>query len=137
MKTLYACIIGAIVCMCSVQDANAEKFAVIVSPTNTHGITVFMQNEDSRLVHCRITVPKDVKFLKTAPDAYLVATGDYSCNLPLKVVVERNGDRTVTFKASLKLLHTCTLYMSSGEFASATYVLSFKNFKPLPKKNHD
>ena len=120
--------------MYAVQDAHAEKFAVFVSPTDTHGITVFMQNKDSGIVHCRITVPEDVKFLKTAPDAYLVAKGDYSCNLPLKVVVQRNGDRTVTFTASQKLLQTCTLYMSSGGKTNAIYVLSLKDFRPKTKQ---
>ena len=134
MRTFCVCIIGAIVSMCAVQDARAEKFAVFVSPTNTHGITVLTENEESGAAYCRITVPKDVKFLKATPDAHLVAKGEYSCNLPLKVVVERNGDRTITFRVGPKLLQTCTLYMSSGELASATYVLSLKDFKTKKKE---
>ena len=137
MRTVCIGIVSVLLCMSTAQHAQAEKFAVFVSPTNTHGITVLMQNEEFEAVYCRATVPKDTEFLKETLDAHLVATGDFSCNVPLKVVVEKNGDRTVTFRVSKKLQQQSTIYLSSGQIASAIYVLPLKDFKPSSEKKKD
>lgn len=137
MREFYVLVVGAMLSLCTMQDVYAEKFAVFVSPTNSHGITVLMQNEEFEAVYCRATVPKDTEFLKETLDAQLVATGDFSCNVPLKVVVEKNGDRTVTFRVSKKLLQQSTIYLSSGEIASAIYVLPLKDFEPSSEKKKE
>jgi hypothetical protein len=134
MRLVHPILIGVAVCLCAAEAAFAETFAVIVSPTNTHGITVLTQNEEDGGVYCRVIVPKDVRFLEETPDAYLVSKGEHSLNIPMKVVVERKGDRTITFRVSPTLFATSVVYMSSGELASATYVLTLKNFRPKPKQ---
>jgi hypothetical protein len=135
MRLVHPILIGVVVCVSVAEAAFAEKFAVIVSPTNTHGISVLTQNEEDGGVYCRVTIPKDVRFLEETPDAYLVSKGEHSFNIPVKVVVERKGDRTITFRLSPKLLETSVVYMSSGELASATYVLTLKDFRPKPKQD--
>lgn len=134
MRLTHSILIGVTVCLCCAGTAFAEKFAVIVSPTNTLGISVLTQKEGDGGVYFRITVPKDVRFLEETPDAYLVSTGEQSCNIPVKVVVERNRDRTITFRISLGLLETSVVYMSSGELPTATYVLTLKDFPPKLKQ---
>jgi hypothetical protein len=106
MRLVHPILIGVVVCLCAAEAALAEKFAVTVSPTNTHGISVLTQNEEDGGVYCRVTVPKDVRFLEETPDAYLVSKGEHSFNIPMKVVVERKGDRTITFRVSPKLFET-------------------------------
>ena len=134
MRLIHSILIGITVCLCCASTAIAEKFAVIVSPTNTYGISVLTQKEEDGGVYCRITFPKDVRFLEETPDAYLVSKGEHSCNIPVKVVVERNGDGTITFRISPGFLETSVVYMSSGELPTATYVLTLKDFPPKPKQ---
>lgn len=130
MRLVHPILIAVVVCLCAAEAVFAEKYAVVVSPTNTHGISVLTQNEEDGGVYCRVTVSKDVRFLEETPDAYLVSKGEHSFNIPMKVVVERKGDRTITFHVSPKLFETAVVYMSSGELASATYVLTLKDFRP-------